>query len=242
MMRLSIYTGLFLVLVSVSNFAQTVEPSAVVERKVLQLELESLYVMEKDGLDRYDSWSIPSLLMRYGLDKNVELQLNVPYLRESRFEDDDMVSSRTFLDNVQMGLSVNLWESNHILPQAAIMARALIPVYDNENQEVGTLLALNLSNTLTQQLSLNYNIGWVHDTGGNSGYYIANLSYDITPTTHTFVEFFGSTYDKIQMNHNINSGIGFNLGNAFCLDLSVANGLNHDMMFFGGVLTYQLSI
>lgn len=227
---------------TISGFTQTVEPAAAIERSMLQLEFESLYVIEKEGAEKINSWSIPSILVRYGLSDAVELQLNVPYLKESTFEDENMVSSRTFLDNVQAGLSVNLWEEQGVLPQAAIMARALVPVYYNKTIEIGTLVALNLSNTLSKQLSLNYNIGWVADREGSSGYYIANLSWEISPSIHSFVEFFGSTYNKIDMNHNVNSGIGFNLGNSFCLDLSVASGLNQQMIFFGGILTYQLSI
>lgn len=227
---------------SISCYTQTVEPSASVEKNMLQFEFESLYVMEKEGGEKINSWSIPSVLIRYGLSDAVDLQVNIPYLRESTFENDNNVNSRTFLGNVQAGLSVNLWEEKGLLPQAAIMARALIPVYDYKTSEIGTLMALNLSNTLSKKLSLNYNVGWVADVEGNSGYYIANLSWEISPVIHSFVEFFGNTYNKIDMTHNINSGIGFNMGNSFCLDLSVASGLNQDMVFFGGVLTYQLSI
>lgn len=241
-MRLYLLTSVTLFFCTWANFSQTVEPAIAVERRMLQLELESLYVMEKEGAENVNSWSIPSVLIRYGLSNTVELQLNIPYLKESTYKDDLMMNSRTFLDNVQAGVSVNLWKEKGAVPQAALMARALIPVYNYQTSEIGTLLALNLSHTLTEQLSLNYNFGWVADTEGNSAYYIANLSWEISPTIHSFIEFFGSTYNNIEMNHNINSGVGFNLGDSFCLDLSVASGLNQQMVFFGGVLTYQLAI
>jgi len=226
-------------LCTVSVCAQTVEPSSGVGKRTLQLEFESLYLMEKEGTEKVNSWSIPSVLMRYGVSDVVELQLNIPFLKEYTFEDENILSSRTFLDNIQAGVSVNLWEENGILPQAAVMARALIPIYNSQVDAIGSLVALNFSNTLAEQLSLNYNMGWIRDQGEDSGYYIANLSWNISSTVHTFVEFFGSTYYNLNMNHNINTGIGFNLGSSFCLDLSVASGLNHNMTFFGGVLSYQ---
>lgn len=226
-------------LYTISLSAQTVEPSRGMERSRLQLEFESLFLIEKEGAEKVNSWSIPSVLMRYGLSDMIELQLNVPFLKENTFEGDNMLSSRTFLDNVQVGVSVNLWNEKGLLPEAALMARALIPIYDYQIENIGSLLALNFSNTLTDQLSLNYNLGWIRDQSGDSGYYIANMSWDISSTVHTFIEFFGSTYNNLNINHNINSGIGFNLGDSFCLDLSVASGLNHDMTFFGGVLSYQ---
>lgn len=225
-----------------SVLAQTVEPSMAVEKRMLQLEFESLYLVEKEAVEKINSWSIPSVLMRYGVTTSIELQANVPLLREAIYQEDIMVSSRTFLDKVQLGLSANLWKEKGVLPETAIMIRALIPVYDNSNNDVGRLVALNMSNSLTDAVSLNYNFGWVSDEGEDSGYYIANLAWDISSRVHTFVELFGSTYRGFEMTHNINTGIGFNMGNSFCIDLSVANGLNQDMFYFGGVLTYQLNL
>ena len=231
-----------ILLLTLESHSQTVEPSSGVEKRMLQLEFESLYLVEKEETAQVDSWSIPSVLMRYGLTNSVEMQVNVPVLREAIYEDQRMVSSRTFFDKVQAGFSAKLWQQNGILPEAAIMVRALIPVYNYDTSDVGRLLALNMSNKLTDMLSLNYNLGWVHDDDEDSGYYIMNLSCDISPKVHSFVEFFGSTFNGLEMNHNINTGIGFNMGDSFCLDLSVAKGLNSNMLFFGGVFTYQLSI
>jgi len=229
-------------LASISLYTQTVEPSKALEKSKLQLEFESLYLIERDGAEKVNSWSIPSVLMRYGLNNVVELQLNVPYLKESKFEDENEFSSRTFFDNVQAGISVNLWSENGLLPEAAVMARALIPISDYQIGRIGTLLGLHLSNTISDQLSLNYNLGWIAEEEGNSVYYIANLSWEMSPIVHAFVEFFGSTYNHMNVNHNINSGIGFNLGKSFCLDFSVARGLTQQMIYFGGILTYQLDI
>lgn len=230
----------FLCTASVSS--QTIESSKAIEKRKLQFELESLYLIEKEGADKINSWTIPSILIRYGLNNKTELQLNTPYLKESKYENDDKVSSRTFLDNVQAGVSINLWKEKGIMPEAALMIRALIPVYEYQPNKLGALFALNLSNTLSNQLSLNYNLGWVADAQGNSGYYITNLSWEISSVVHSFIEFFGSSYNNLNMNHNLNTGIGFNLGNSFCIDLSMANGLNHEMIFYGGILTYQISI
>lgn len=240
-MRILISTlvSLFLCL---SICGQTVESSAGIQKRMLQLEFESMYLIEKEQAELVNSWSIPSVLARYGLNHSIELQFNVPLLREAVYDEELMVSSRTFLDKVQAGVSVNLWKENGMLPEAAIMARALIPVYEYDTSEVGTLVSLNMSNNLADSWSLSYNIGWISEEGENSGYYIANLSWDISSKLHSFVEFFGSTAIFDQMTHSINTGIGFNLGDSICLDLSVANGLNHEMMFFGGIFTYQLNL
>ena len=222
-------------------YSQTVEPSAGVDHRTLQLEFESLYLVERERSEEVSSWSIPSVLTRYGISNSIELQLNVPLMREAIYEQERMVSSRTFFDKVQAGLAVSLWEENGWLPEAALMARALIPVYEFDTGDLGSVLSLNLSNSITQSLSLNYNLGWIHDAE-NSGYYIANLSWEVSDRVHSFVELFGSTSFPEPVKHCLNAGVGFNFGDSFCLDLSVANGLNCDMMFFGGIFTYQLNI
>ena len=232
------FTALFL---CCNVYSQTVEPSSGVEHRTLQLEFESLYLVERERSEEVSSWSIPSLLTRYGLSSAVEVQLNLPLMRESTYEKEHMVSSRTFLDKVQAGVAVKLWQGSGWLPEAALMARALIPVYEFDTSEIGSVLSLNLSNPITESLSLNYNFGWIYETG-HSGYYIANLSWEISDRVHSFVEIFGTTNFPEPVKHCLNAGVGFNFGDSLCLDLSVANGLNCDMLFFGGIFTYQLNI
>lgn len=231
---------LFLFFVWLTIKGQTVEPSVAIEKRMLQFELESLYLIEKEDADQVNSWSIPSVLMRFGLSNSVEFQCNIPFVKETIYEDNRSVKSRTFLDKMQIGVSVNLWKERGVIPEAALMARVLLPIYEPENYNIGKLLALNFSNNLTETVSLNYNVGWLGEEDHDSFYYITNCSWEISPVVHSFIEFFGSTHPDDVLKHNINTGIGFNLGELFCLDLSVASGLNNNMMFFGGVLTYQL--
>ena len=234
-------TAFAILILCCAVYSQTVEPSAGVEHRTLQLEFESLYLIERERSEEVSSWSIPSVLTRYGIRNSIEVQLNVPLMREAVYEQEHKVSSRTFFDKVQAGVAVNLWQGSGWLPEAALMSRALIPVYEFDSSEIGSVLSLNLSNSITESLSLNYNFGWIFETD-HSGFYIANLSWEVSERVHSFVEFFGSTSFTDPMTHCINAGVGFNLGDSFCLDLSVANGLNCDMMFFGGIFTYQLNI
>lgn len=240
-MRFRVVT-LVMLMVHILVFGQTVEPSLGVAKGMLQFEFESIYLSEKEEAEEVSSWSIPSLLLRYGLGNSLEFQFNMPFIREAVYQDNSFMSSRTFLDKVQIGLSANLWKENGLLPEAALMLRALVPVYEYDTSNIGRLVALNMSNSLSDALSLNYNVGWVSEEGENSGYYIVNLSWNISSKIHSFVEFFGSTIRDIEMTHNINTGIGFNLGKSFCLDVSVGNGLNQDTFFAGGILTYQLNL
>ena len=222
--------------------AQTVEPSSGIGNRTIQLELESNHMTEREGSEMMKSWSIPSVLVRYGVSDRIEFQLNVPFMREQNYMEDYMVSSRILFDKVQAGISVNLWKEKGIIPESALMARALIPVYDYQTSEIGKLVSLNFSNTITEQLILGYNIGFIATEFFETTYAILNLYWELSPVVHCFVEYIGTAEIYDMTTQCMNTGIGFNIGQNLSIDLSFAKGLNHKMTSFGGILTYQLHI
>ncbi len=222
--------------------SQTAEPSSNVEKRIFQIELESLYLIEKENNETLNSWSIPSTLLRYGLTNRIELQANIPFMNEKIYEENELVSAEQIFDNAQVGFSLNLWQEKNRLAQAVFMYRAIIPVYSSSESEIGHIISLNLSNSITDKIVLNYNIGAIIGPNTSAGYYIINLAYTITKKIHCFSEIFGDFDDNIFFGHCFNFGIGYNVTNALCLDLSMAKGLAHDMTYFGGVLAYSFNL
>jgi hypothetical protein len=241
-MKLHLYLVIFSFLsFSIAN-AQIVEPSAGVDKHMLQIEMESQYAIQKEGTEKQVSWSIPSVLFRYGLFNTLELQLNAPLVREDLYENDHLIHSLNKFDHVQIGLSVNLWKQKNILPEAALMARIILPFKDDLGYStLGKIVALNLSNTITEKLSFNYNIGYAYETDvTNSGYYIANLTYDLNPKIHFFIENFSDFDDNMVASQNLNVGGGYNIKENLCVDFSVANGLNHSLFYTALLVTWQI--
>ena len=225
---------------ALSSNAQTAEPSAGVSKNTLQIELESLYAVEKENTNKTTSWSTPNALFRYGLSNKVELQLNTPLVKENIYENNILAESNHQFEGIQVGLSLNLWEQKKLLPEAALMVRAIVPTTGGGN--MGKLFSLNLSNSFAEKWLFNYNIGYVVETDNSStGFFIGNLSYEMNDTVHFFVETFGD-FNKSQFENNtINTGVGFNIGDAYVLDFSVAKGLSQDMYYFGGIFTWVLN-
>jgi hypothetical protein len=242
-MRLNFYLGLIFILCSSISYSQIVEPSSGIDKHILQIEMEAQYAVHKEGMKKYVAWSLPSFLFRYGLFKNIELQLSAPLIIEQLYENDHLIHNFNRFENIQIGASINLCEQNNLIPEIAFMARVILPLEKNKEFNVdGEILALNFSNAITEKWTLNYNIGYVHSTGSsNAGYYIVNLAYDLNQKYHFFIENSSDFSDKSVFYQNINVGGGLNFKKNMCLDFSVANGINHDLFYTSLRLTWLIN-
>lgn len=220
--------------------AQTVEPSASVESETLQIELESQYSIEKDAGQKITSWSLPSALIRYGVLNKAEFQFSIPVTRQQVFNGDKLVETYHEIGDMQVGMAIDLWKQHKLIPEASLMARAIVPVAQNDvSARVGKILSLNLMNQLTERLSFNYNVGFLQDIDlSSSGFYIINFTYELNQKFHFFVEQFGDFTMDDFLSHSFNIGFGSNLVDNLSVDFSFANGLDYKMNYVGVILTW----
>lgn len=234
---------LSLSLVSLFCFTQTVEPSASIDKKTLQIELESIYGIEKDQEEKTTTLSIPNTLFRYGLFNNIELQLSIPFIKEYSDVEEELENSIFKIDDLQLGFAVNLWEQNRLKPEASLMVRAFIPSSGSfQIDNMGSIVSFNFKNDLTEELSLNYNLGFIHETdNSNQALYIANLSYKLNDRFHFFLENYGDFTMDYNSSLCLNIGGGYNFKENLSLDCSVARGLDEDTYYFGAILVWIIN-
>lgn len=223
---------------------QTVEPSASIDKNILQIETQSVYTIKKEASIKTKSWSIPSILFRYGLPNGFELQLNTSILKEQLWEFDHLLHVLNKFDDTQIGFSMNLLKEKQFLPETSIMFRLILPINKNfKFDKMGEIVSLNFSNSLSKNLSLNYNIGYTRETdNSSSGFYIINISYQPTPKLHFFIEKFGDLTNIIPISLDLNMGGGFNISDNLILDVSVSSGLNQRMFYAGGIITWVINV
>ncbi|MHB1148134.1 MAG: hypothetical protein ACYC01_11150 [Lutibacter sp.] len=238
-----IYAILVLFAIQHSIQSQTAEPSAAINKNILQIEIESTYSIQKVGLEKTTCWSIPNTLFRYGLLNGFDLQVNIPIIKEQLWENDHLVQSLNKFDNLQVGFSVDLWKEKKLLPEASIMVRSIVPTdHKFAIDNIGKIVSLNFSNKISENLTLNYNIGHVEKTDSSSScFYIANMSYLINSKLHFFIENFGDLHQKKLMSHNLNIGGGYNFTDKLILDIAVNNELNQHFFYAGGRLTWIIN-
>jgi hypothetical protein len=238
-----IYASIVFFAIQQNIQSQTVESSATINKNILQIEIESTYSINKVGAEKTISWSIPNTLFRYGVLNGFELQMNIPIIKEHFWENNHLVQSLNKFENLQVGFSVDLWKEKKLLPEASIMVRAILPkenkfVIDN----IGKIVSLNFSNKITEKLSFNNNIGHVEKTDSSSSFfYITNVSYLLNSKFHFFIENFGDFHHSKLMSHNLNIGGGYNFTDKLILDISVNNGINQDLFYAGGRITWIIN-
>jgi hypothetical protein len=221
---------------------QTVEPSSNVLKNNLQLEIETLYSVEKESSMKTTSWNVPNVLIRFGLSKNVELQLHTPFTKERCFINQELTSNIFKFNEVEFGVSFNLWKQNKFIPEAAIMARMVAPTINFSSLGIGNIVSLNFSNVITSTLSFNYNIGTTTSVDKNTtGFYVLNVGYEPNSKIHFFIEnASGFTFNNIESNC-LGTGFGVNITNNWAIDFSMAKSLKNNMFYTGAILTWVIN-
>lgn len=229
-----------LVFASYGLVGQAVEPSSSIQMSNMQLEFEALYSVENESLIKEASWSIPNILIRYGLSNNIELQLHTPFTQVRCFENNQLISNVFTFEEMEFGVSVNLWKQKKLLPEAAIMGRLVSPIGNFNSKGFGHILSLNFSNVLSNKTSISYNVGTTTDVDKNTfGFYIVNVSYQSNSNLRFFIE------NSVMFNKSVKSnclglGFGFNIINNISLDFSIAKRLKSTMFYTGAVLTWVI--
>lgn len=238
-----IYSFIVLFAIQQNIQSQTAEPSAAINKNILQIEIESTYSIQKVESEKITTWSIPNTLFRYGLLNGIELQMNIPIIKEQLWDNEHLVQSLNKFDNLQVGFSVDLWKEKKLLPEASIMVRAILPTDQKFTiDHIGKIVSLNLSNKISEKLRFNYNIGHAEKTDSSSYcFYNANISYLLNSKIHFFVENFGDLHLRKLMSHNLNMGGGYNFTDKLILDISINNGINQNLFYAGGRITWLIN-
>ena len=221
---------------------QTVEPSKAVDKNNLQLEFETLYSVENETSSKTTSWSIPNVLIRYGMSNNIELQLHTPFTKERCFVDNELTSNIFKFEEVEIGASINLWKQNKLIPEAAIMTRIVLPTKTFNSKGVGNVVSLNLSNLISNKICLNYNVGTTTDINkSTTGFYVVNMYYEPNSKVHFFIENSSGFTLKKTESSCLSTGLGVNLNDFFTVDFSVAKSLKNKMFYVGAILTWVIN-
>lgn len=68
------------------------------------------YAFQQNGKENQLAWSLPSMLCRYGVSDNLELQFSVPLVKEQLFEENEKINDISHIENIQIGAEINLWK------------------------------------------------------------------------------------------------------------------------------------
>ncbi len=178
------------------------ESSVVVPRGSYQLELGWTFSRDDDGGARVEVHELPGTLLRVGLSDKVELRLGwVGFIdAEARFG--GFTASEDGIGDAELGVKIHLAEERGGRPEMALLLSTSVPSGDDgfTSDRFDPALRLALAHTLSERVSLGYNLGLAFgselgedgelDTVSNAFYTVA-LGFGLNDRWGAFVELYG---------------------------------------------------
>jgi len=222
------------------------ESAATVPHRSLQIETG--FVMAKDETDQFKNWAFAynTTLLRYGLLENFELRLGSEYLGEKmKYKQTDVTTSSSGLGPLYTGFKVKIHEEEGWKPEVALLGGLLLPFTASEDfkpEHTGGGLRFAFSHTLSDRLSLGYNLGaeWFGETAIPTYFYSVSLGAGISDGLGVFIESFGLIPEEGEAGHMLDAGLTFLLLPNFQLDASGGFGIHNSIDHFISLgLTYR---
>lgn len=224
---------------------QTESPN-IIPVKTFQFEAGFVYEADKNNGGTVKNLSYPSALLRYGMLSNLELRMEIENTK-SDFETGGQTTSVSGIKPISLGLKVNVLEEKGILPAAGIIINFSLPnaaSKELKSNNLGSSINFAFENSITDKLSLGYNLGssWDGNTTEANVFYSMSLGYSICKCVSAFVEGYGFMPENTSSNHRFDFGVSlFPLKN-FSLDASAGFGItkNAPDYFINGGFSLRL--
>ena len=224
---------LFCVLLSFTIQAQTTEPiqcdrpdqtetPAIVPKGMFQVETGFTF-QKNDKIS--SSNTLPGILWKYGVNENFELRLITEFVTEKL--NDEKSSGFT---PVLIGFKARLCDEKGIIPKTSFIGHIGLPNAASskyKNDFVAPEFRFTMQHTLSEKLSLSYNLGceWDGITTETTFIYTLTTGYAINNKLGCYTELFGFAPEKDKANHNFDAGITYLINNNFMVDLSSGIGI-----------------
>lgn len=199
----------------------------------------------------------PGTLVRVGLGRRAELRLAWDgWIDEDRDPDDEQLGERTRdgAGDGEVGVKVGLRSEAGAWPETALLVGVSLPVGDGafSSDRLDPAIRLAFGHTLTERLSLGYNVGvdWSSEPGDEGVretfsrlVYTVALGTALTERLGAFVELFGvEPVDAPAGSEvSVDGGLTYLLRPNLQLDLSAGAGLNEEApdAFVGAGVSYR---
>ena len=191
------------------------------------------------GVDIVDLQS----LWRYGLLDNFEIRMTLGY--RSLKQKTGNAQSFTGIVPVTIGSKIAITEENGLIPEVAFIGQLSLPYVGEElftPEDVEPSFRFSFTHTLSEKLTLGYNLGMEWVRAEESGIYSVVLGIGVTEKLGLFVEQFGQLLGDFDLETGVDAGLTYLLSNNFQLDLSGGLGVsrNADDLFVGAGFSWRL--
>lgn len=207
------------------------ESSDVVPHKSLQIETGFVISNDRVAMTERRSVVYNTTLLRYGLFENFELRTGLEYRSEmEKILDTGNTNTVTGLSPLYLGFKTKITEEKGALPEIAFLGGVALPYTEKKEFRAlhpSAIMRFAFSHTLSERLSLGYNLGaeWEEDSG--PGYfYSVTLGAGLVRRLGIFIEAFGLLSPENPDEHLLDTGLTFLLLPNLQLDVSGGLGIS----------------
>lgn len=206
------------------------------------LQIESGLFLEKNS-DQSTSYSHPTVLWKYGINKYFELRMITEFNSEN-FENEKI----TGISPLTFGFKTKLVEENKIIPDISFLGHLTTSNWGSKNFQTSHLaprFRFLFQHTLSEKVSFGYNLGaeWKGETPDVTGIYTVSTSYSFTEKLGVFGEFYGYLNKYEKADHRFDAGFTYLLNNNLLIDASSGFGLSEisPKYFLSTGISYRFS-
>ncbi len=212
----------FSLIAQINTDRPTQSASAIVLPKgAFQLEAGFLSERPNSKIDAFNVQYV-NALFRFGLLEGVEIRLTQNYLGYHTTG-----SKVNGMSPTTLGTKIHLLNENDGLPQISIIGQITLPNGSGffQAKKATQELRFNFQNTLSDRLSLGYNLGVAWDNDGLVSLYTAVLGISFSDNLTFFLEPYGFLAKDTPHDSRFNTGLIYVVSDNFQLDISAGNGL-----------------
>ena len=190
--------------------------------------------------------SAPSVLLRYGIAKNVELRGGIEVIN-SKTTINGTSTNENGMGPLMAGTKISLFSEKGSMPETALLLSITIPFKDNsafQSDYIGTEFRFAMTNSLGKRFSLSYNLGGEFGAGapGATGLYTIALGASLVKKLSGFVELYGFMLQKTSPDHRFDAGLTYLILKNVQVDLAFGFGISERSpnYFIGGGVSVRL--
>ncbi|MFN5346212.1 MAG: transporter [Bacteroidota bacterium] len=191
------------------------------------IQIENVFTFETINQSQ-TSFSYPSTLWKYGVNEKFELRL-ITELVSGNIN----VNSNTGFSPITIGFKTSLFEERGFLPKTSFIghiATSKIGSKEFQTKYIAPSFRLTMQHTLTEKISLAYNIGaeWNGENAEHSYIYTLTTGFSLTDKIGCYTELYGFIPTENKADYRFDCGLTYLINNDFMADISGGLGLSEN--------------
>ena len=195
-------------------------------------QIESGVLFEKSDDNRINSTFNPSMLLRYGFSKGIELRFVSQY-ESTKLALEGRDINYSGLNDLEIGAKVQLYKKEEVTTEIAFLSHIILPSGNSNltTEKVGVINKLAISHAISDRVGLGYNIGYDYVSNQSLLTYSLALGISLSDRLSFYTEPYGSWGESNTFESNFNTGFTYLVHKNFQLDASYGVGINNDMQY-----------